>query len=385
MRLTHVCSVATAADVPAIRVLRAALDAHHPGVELTVAALAEARRPLEAIEGVGVIGFAELASVIHDTPNLLEPSEAAALAHPLLLERVLSDGAPSALLLAPDCDVRAPLAAIESALDAGDVIVLPRVDGGLPDDGERPDARDLLTAGELDEEVVAARAGAAAERCLRWWSEQSARRETGVLRAAERALPGVVRLADAGYGVSAWNLHERPLTVAPDGTLCAAARPLCLVRFAGFRPDRPWWLSEDASRARVLDDAVLARLCRERAGALIDAGWAPPVRERAIALRRDERVRRLLVEAVDTGVDLASDATLLAWLAEPGAAGASVGVTRYTHAVWSSRVDLRRAFPDLDGAHGAEYATWLLEIGRTEVALDERLLPRAPVNGDGAA
>ena len=398
MRLTHAGAVAAAADVSGILVLRAALEAHHPGARLTVVALPGARAALEAVLGLDVVGLSELAEGVHGAPVLLPPAAARALAGPLLLARLLREGAPCALLLAADCDVRAPLVAVEAALDEGDVVVLPRIAGRLPDDGERPDAHDLLTAGELDDEVVAVRAGAAGARCLRWWLDEAVRAvEAGgpagpgddrampsVLRAAERALPGIAVLADEGCGVSAWNLHERVLTEDSGGTPCAAGRPIALMRFAGFRPDRPWWLAEQASRARVLDDPVLARLCRERAAALRAAGWAPAPRGNHAGpgpLLRDERVRRLVLTAATDLGDLGEpdgEAALLAWLAAPAVAGNGFGINRYTYDLWRVRDDIQRAFPDLDGADGEGFVAWLWAYGVGEAGLDPRLLPPAP-------
>jgi len=399
MKLTDLCAVSAAADVPAIRVLRAALDVHHPGTRLTVAALPGARALLDAVAGVDVVGLTELAGAVHGAPALLPPPAARALVGPLLLERRLHEGAPCALLVTPDCDVRAPLVAVEDALDRGDVVVLARLDGRLPDDGERPEAHDLLAAGEVDDEVVAVRAGEPAGRCLRWWLDETGRAVgaaaggagdgrvlPSVLRVAERALPGVVVLTDAGYGVSAWNLHERALDEDAGGVPRAAGRPIALVRFAGFRPDRPWWLSEDASRTPVLGDPVLARLCRERAGALLAAGWSPASRGGAGggalgSLLRDERVRRLVREAGTDFGDLGEpdgEAALLAWLAAPAVAGNRLGINRYVHDLWRVREDLQRAFPDLDGADGDGFVGWLWAYGVGEAGLDPRLLPPAP-------
>ena len=152
---------------------------------------------------------------------------------------------------------------------------MPRLLGGLPQDGERPDSRDLLDAGEIDDELAAVRAGDTGRAFVEWWIERrredaaaaaadegtSTRPAPSPLSAALGSFEGIGRLEDPAYGVSYWNLHERSL---------ADAR---LVRFAGFRADRPWWLSEHASRTLVLDDPALAEACGRRAQALLDAGW----------------------------------------------------------------------------------------------------------------
>ncbi len=329
-------------------------------------------------------------------PGLLPTPALAALARPLLLRRALASGARGVLLLAADCAVRAPL---EDLTAAAEVVLLPRVAGRLPDDGERPDADDLASAGTVDDEVVALRPGAQAERFVRWWAD----RVTGALReaapasppraalsplgVAPHALDGVALLEDAGVGVSDWNLHERPLT-EEGGEPLAAGRPLRLMRFASFRPDRPWWLATNSSRARVLDDPVLARLCRERAAALTQAGWEPAdgsgMAVLALELRLDERLYRLLHEAADAGEDFgdlsepAGADAMLTWLAEPAHVGAAAGINRYSLDVWRTREDVQRAYPDLDGADAEGYVGWLWVHGRAELGLDARLLPPPP-------
>ena len=400
MPLTHACAVAAPQDVAGIRVLAAALAEHHPGLVLTVAALPGAHAALSDVEGIVVVSLAELElPALGWTPALLPSPALRTLAGPLLLRAELMRGTAGAMLLAADCDVRGPLTSIESALERAEVVVLPRVDERLPDDGERPGAGDLLAAGEVDDEVVAVRDGPSAVRFVPWWlsrvvealrSDVPARpvAAPSPLRAAERTLDGIEVLRDAGYGVSAWNLHERPLSA--DGETRAAGRPLRLVRFAGFRPDRPWWLSEHASRVRVLDDPVLAMLCRERAARLLEAGWQPPLTgadpgaELAAGLRLDERLQRLVLQAADAGEDFgdltepAAAAALLRWLEEPAPVGAAAAVNRYSYDVWRSREDLQRAYPDLDGSDAEGYVGWLWVHGRGELALDARLLPPAP-------
>lgn len=397
MRLSHVCAVAAPDDLPAIRLLRSALDRHHPQVVLTVAALPGTLLPLRAIAGVEAVPVADLAAGVLGTVVDLPADLVKPLAGPLLLERALRHDAPATLLLPADADVRAPLTPIEAALDHAELVAPTRIDGRLPDDGERPGADDLLAAGEIDDAVVAVRAGTPAERSVGWWLDAAlaavarGAAPPNVLRTAERAFPGVETLTDAGIGYSAWNAADRPLSLDFDGRLLAAGRVLRLVRFAGFRPDRPWWLSEEASRVRVLDDPLLSGLCRERAAAMRGAGWVPPGERRddgdgLVPLQRDPRVGRMLRDAAQAGERVGEcgepggEAALLAWLATPApaAGGAAEGVNRYTHDVWRGRIDLREAFPDLDGPDGARFVVWLWDHGRDEAQLDERLLPARP-------
>ena len=112
------------------------------------------------------------------------------------------------------------------------------------------------------------------------------------------------------------------------------------MRFAGFRADRPWWLSEHASRTLVLDDPALAEACGRRAQALLDAGWvveaegAGGARELPGGLVWNERLRRLHTQALEAGEDFgdiyspAGARAFARWLTTPGEPGAAAGLAR---------------------------------------------------------
>ncbi|HEY6757907.1 MAG TPA: glycosyltransferase [Baekduia sp.] len=410
MPLTHAATVAGADDAPSVRLLAASLREHHPELALTVVALPGAVAPLRGEPGfttldLEALGDDDLLAAVWDRP----PAAVARAARPLLVARLLEEGAEGVLLLPPDGELRGRLVEIEAALRERDAVLIPRLGGALPDDGERPDAADLLAQGDIDDELVAVNATEGGDRVVTWWKERAldairrprvAAAETlvvddalqdspSVLGAAVRAYAGVGTLDAAPYDVSYWNVHERQLTER-DGVLYAGADPVRLIRFAGFRADRPWWFSEFSTRTRVLDDPVLAQLCRDRAAALVAAGFQAPealaagAPELSNRLRLDARVRRLLAEARDQDEEfgdlLAPGAAdrFLSWLAEPGEAGAAHGVNRYTYDVWRAREDLQDVYPDLDGADGEGFVGWLWVHGRPELGLDARLLPEPP-------
>ena len=87
----------------------------------------------------------------------------------------------------PTATLRAPLAELLAA--DGDVVAVPRLAGRLPDDGERPGWRDLLTAGELDDELVLVRAGARGRAIVDWWAARALERVQASIPAAAPAPP----------------------------------------------------------------------------------------------------------------------------------------------------------------------------------------------------
>jgi len=404
----HVCTVVCGNELAGARVLEASLRRFHPDWPMTVGLLPglrpELRRDGEPFE---VIPAAHLAG--QDVEGLLSVSPAgplAALMAPLLLAHVLGVGAPAALLLSADAEVHGPLAELEALLEDHQGLLIPRVIGRLPHDGHHPDGRDLLEAGEVDDGLVGLRAGDTSRALVEWWTERS--REAAEQAAARDSPPGEVApsrlsanplhvarktfdslgwLEDPGYGVSYWNLHERPLG-REGGEVTAGGRPLRLMRFAGFRADRPWWLSEHATRHAVLDDPVLSELCARRAHDLREAGWrvtlATSRDELPNGLTLDERLRRLHAQALDEGEDFgdllspAGADAFASWLLEPSPHGSAVGVNRYCYDVWRNRADLRQVYPNLDREHGEGFVGWLWVHGRPELTLQPPLLPPAP-------
>jgi glycosyltransferase involved in cell wall biosynthesis len=394
--VTTVVSVARGNEVAGARILARTLAEHHPDWPLSVLVLPGVAPPLGDDERFAVVSPSDLAARREGLPAGAPPALRAALWRALLARRLLDDGAERVLVLPPDAEVLGPLDALEGPLAEHSVVLVPRLLGALPADGERPDATDLLAAGEIDDEVVAVRADETGRALVDWWAERvreaaadaalladlpeeasGERLLASPLGSALRAFPAL-RLEDPAIGVSHWNLHERAL---------GAAR---LLRWQGFRADRPWWLSRDASRTLVLDDPQLTERAAARAAALREAGWiaeaegADSRRELHNGLVWDARLRRLHAQALDAGEDFgdlhaaAGAQAFSAWLIEPAPEGATAGVNRYVYDAWRERRDLRDEFRDLDGDDGERFVVWAWQHGRRELELEAALLPQPP-------
>jgi SAM-dependent methyltransferase/glycosyltransferase involved in cell wall biosynthesis len=405
----HVAVVAAGNGLAEARALARSLARHHPAWPITVLVMPGLRPELHAqgepfdVLVPGDLDAPRLADLLDGAP----PAALAALLRPLLVARLLARGADRVLLLAADAEVHGELAELENGLDAHPAVLVPRLSGVLPRDGRRPDGGDLIAAGEIDDELIAIRGDETGRDVVNWWVDRAfeaveaavalkeapapaaARLGAGPLSVAEKVFAQLGRVSDAGYGVSYWNLHERPLA-QNGGERTAAGRPLRLMRWSGFRPDRPWWLSEYASRTLVLDDPVLTALVGERVDALHAAGWlrldefAAGAEELPNGLAYDVRLRRLHAEATDAGEGFgdifapAGAAAFTDWLTGPAPQGASAAVNRYAYDVWRKRTDVQEAYPDLDGADGEGFVGWLWVHGRPELRLQTPLLPPAP-------
>lgn len=399
--LSHACLVVPPEEVVAARLLLAEMRSVEPELTLVALVLPGARTALSGEAGVTLLGLDDI-GLSRDAVAALDLSTTALTrcARPLLVERLLRDGAEGVVLLPVDCQVRGTLSALRAALEHSVAVVVPRLRGRLPDDAERPDAADLDAVGLIDDGLVAVRQGA--ERIVRYWTgrcQPDAGEQPSPLTAALNAYDGIEVLEDPGYNVSAWNLHERPLSVGDDGVLLAGDEPVVVIRFEGFRPDRPWWYAEHATRHSVLDDPVLSALCRDRAAAMRAAGWERSSAVQvggatfASTVRTDKRLARLHGEAIEDGENFGdldepgAAAAFMRWLQGPAPVGRQFELTRYAHDVWRSRPDVRHAYPDLDSEDGEGFLGWLWVHGVPELKLDPRFLPSPPAwyAGDHAA
>ena len=357
------CSLVTASMPAQARVLADSVRRQHP----------DARVLFWAPENVDP-GSAEIA------PLDGEPSIPALLAH------ALAD-AETAVYLDPEVCVYDSLEPLIAASRDGAVALVPRV-ASLPDDGEHPNYAALLDAGEVSPALVAVSRGEGADAFLTWWArrrEESDVSEGRRLTLAREQLALVALLTDPGCNVCYWNLHERPLERGRDG-VTAAGSPLRAFHFAGFRPDRPYWLSPGRHpRAGHRGPGPVGAMRRVRRAAPAPRAGRPPCASSAgmqrlgNGQRIDHLVRALWAQALDDGQDFgdplapaAADA-FVAWMREPAEHGGDGGVNRYLYAAYLTRPDLQREFPDLDGADGTRLVDWAWQHGRREVLAE--LLP----------
>jgi len=367
--MVTVCTILGTSGTAAAEVMADSVRTHLPGARL-IAHLGPDQRE--------AVGFDELVG-----------DEVAATA-PDLLRHALSTGE-TAVFLAPEARLYAPPEPVLSALDGGQVTLFARTGGALPDDGRRPGDADLLSAGRITPRAVAVARGPVAEEFLSWWSRRLQEPDSARpwLDLAMERFASVVEVSDPGCNVSYWNLHERRLTASGDRVLVDGA-PLRFLDFDGFRADRPYWLSEAATRVMVVDDPVLSELCGAYAEQLNAAGWSPPRRGLADVERlgNSQRVDHLVrslwdiahAEGENFGDPLseAGADAFVAWMRGPAERGGMAGVNRYLFIAYGTRPDLQQEFPDLDGPDGTRLIAWGWDHGRREV-LGE-LLPPPPAH-----
>ncbi|QEC46244.1 glycosyltransferase [Baekduia soli] len=308
------------------------------------------------------------------------------LAGPLLALALERDE--QAIFLGTSMRVCAPLDPLTGALGDHDVALAGMAEARLPDDDRSPSAAIIERAGLVNPRVVALRRGTVADVLLAAWPDvvdvESPLADATVLEAPPELCPTIVvrhleRAAadasglvvrDPGVAAAYWNLPLRPVTTV-DGELRVGGAPLCLLDLAGSDGGDPAGLWSGQDRVRLIDTPALAQLVIGFADELratppdAPAAFAHDARGRHL----DRVLRRLVREGVAEGALSAppwADDGIDAWeelLGQPAPAGASAGITRYHHAIWESREDVQRTFPDLDGPDGPEFARWVREWG----------------------
>jgi glycosyltransferase involved in cell wall biosynthesis len=377
----HVCTAATSAQLPSVRVLAASLRQHEPNARLSVLVLDGTYPAEEATQdtsprvllpdALGLPGdlFAQLAMACN-------AAELTATLVPWLVRRLVEEGAPAAIALSPETEVFHALDdVVETAVEHG-LVLVPRVDASIPDDGLEPDASQLRAAGPFTSAFVAVSAGGTS--FLEWWcrrQQQVALSRGGFASAGPwtadvpAAFPSFV-LRGPGHGASAWNLDARELR-ATNGGYEVSGAPLRWFDFGGYTPERPHLLTTDFTRARVRlgDQPSLARLCDEHCARLRAAGYADRKRAYGYGTLRDgrkidARMRRIYVDALCDAAEhgaaeppspFGSDGadTFASWITEPVAPSADPLVSRYLARVRDEDPVLRDAFPSIAG-EGAE-------------------------------
>ncbi|ASR33713.1 hypothetical protein BAY61_00485 [Prauserella marina] len=409
------CTIVARNYLPAARVLARSYLAQHPDHEFVIGVIdgngfdggeAGEQHGVRVVDrasfGIDVETYLRMATAYSVT-------ELATAVKPYLL-RELRRTSTVAIYLDPDIEVFAPMPEIaERALRHG-IVLTPHFTAPLPRDGKEPDDAVIMGTGIFNLGFVGV--GPGSEGFLDFWA---GRLRQDAIVAPQRqlftdqrwvdqvpALFDYTVITDPGFNVAYWNLHERDIARAEDGTVTAGGQPLRFFHFSGYRPERPWLLTFHCARKpRVLlsDNPELRALCDSYGAALKAAGYAEtldaipygfanfgdgtPLPANCRRLFRDgwieaERKRKPVPPHAfgdDGGADLRT------WLSSPADhAQAAAGLNRLALAVWAARTDLQLAFPHPTSADAAAFAVWCENSGASESVLPDWAMPVAPVS-----
>ena len=324
-------------------------------------------------------------------PDVLEPMvvmysvmELATALKPALLQALLGRGYEAVSYFDPDIWVFAGLTDLfRDAADRG-VVLTPHALSPIVRDGLEISEKTIMHSGIFNLGFITV--GASATEFLAWWHERL-RTDAVVdfdnaLFTDQRWIDWVPALfdhtiaRDRGLNVAYWNVHERPLTRTPQGSLCAGGAPLRFFHFSGFDRRSPWLLSRfmgEQPRVLLSEQPVLRELCEAYADKL-QAYDHERLRARKYGFDSfpagavlTPAVRRVYRDAVTGALPLvppparpvSNAGELVRWLRTPVQCAPWARFAPADIALWRSRPDLKSTFPSIFGAASLYFRRWL--------------------------
>ncbi len=376
------CTIVARNYLPYARVFAQSLTSVHPQAHVTVLVIDGAADPSDD----GLFRSLRLEDVIPDATErqrqtfMYDVTELSTAVKPLLLQRLLAEGAASVLYFDPDVQV---FDSVESlwrlAIERG-IVLTPHILSPIPDDGFEVSDLAVLRAGVFNLGFIGV--GAGTQRFLEWWSGRLRRHclsdTANGMFVDQRWLDYVAGLfphavvSDPGCNVAYWNLHERSVVHTPAGFEVNGG-PLRFYHFSGFDAEVPYLLSKHQGRnPRILlsEQPALRELCNGYAAKLRANGHRPVPVNYGFATLPDgtpidavmrRLYRRALLDAERLGLHpppwpFRWD-EVLQWLNAP--APEAPRLSRYLFGLYQIRADLQHAFPRPYGANADAYVHWV--------------------------
>ncbi|MDQ2984760.1 MAG: glycosyltransferase [Actinomycetota bacterium] len=398
------------------RVLAASYLEHHPDTTFFVLIVDSPPQPaIQTTEAFEVLRLADIGldeREAHRMAAIYDLTELATAVKPWFLRHLLerSNGDPVAYF-DPDVEIFTPLPELAPLAEQHSIVLTPHITEPSsfdPDDLGEYAAR---MGGVYNLGFIAV--GRGSSDFLDWWSQRLSRE---CIVAPDRGLhtdqrwidfvPGLFDhtvLRDAAFNLAWWNVPRVELRWT-GARYEVDGRPLRFFHFTGFDPQRPHLFSEhQGGRPAVLlsEHADLRRLCHEYAAKALAAGHSKTSRTPygwgalTGGMPLDRRTRRLyrsaLLAAERDGApeppnpfDDGRASAFVDWLNEPVEGGSSAKISRYLHALWQSRDDLRARFPDVRWADAQPFLDWVAKSARAEEPIPHELVPHDSGDPDGA-
>ncbi len=320
-------------------------------------------------------------------------------AKPYLLRHVLQQpGISTVLYLDSDTFVYRELTEVLGLLEQHSIVLTPHLIADAEDDGRKPGERHVMDSGIYNAGFLGLRNDAAVARFIDWWSQrcydkciEDVRQGLFVDQRWLDLVPGLFAgvhiLRHAGYNVGHWGLTHRKLEADERG-FRVNGEPLAFFHFSGLDLDKPEIISKHQDRFALDDVPQLKPLFEEYLARVKGAGYEDTQRWPYAFARFDNgvpipRAARRLYWSLGDGArrfgnpfETRGAGSFWHWLQEEAHTGS--GISRFWYHVYSTRPDLRPAFPDVFGKDRIEFLSWVITTGRWQDEVPEALVPAGP-------
>jgi glycosyltransferase involved in cell wall biosynthesis len=290
----------------------------------------------------------------------------------------------------PDILFLAPIDEIDILLEKADIVIVPHLTDTLKED-VIPSERHIMMTGIYNLGFIGLRRSSETDKFLNWWGEKLvtfcyADPGNG-LYVDQRwidLVPGTFDRVhvhrDPGCDIAYWNMTQR--TVVRQGThyTCLGSR-VKFFHFSGYSPADPSRISKRVSpsdtRLAMSQIGDCAELFEQYRMLLLEHGfettskWPYALGRFSNGVPVPQIARNMWKEATANGLRwenlLKTECTpsFYQWLQQPLDESPPL-ITRVARRVYEGRIDVQKAFPDIQAANRREFVRWFVETGIIE-------------------
>jgi glycosyltransferase involved in cell wall biosynthesis len=292
----------------------------------------------------------------------------------------------------PDILITHKLDIIESLLERYSIILTPHLTSEIEDDGKHPSETDILLSGTYNLGFIGLKQSSESQKLLDWWKKRLLNKcivdpQNGYFVDQKwiDLVPGlfdkVFILRHPGFNCAYWNLHERNITIKNiNSNIKCNNENLYFFHFSGFNPEKPSIISKHSNRFNINEIGEAKELYQYYSELLYKNGyresknWPYFYATFYNGVKIPDIARRIYLKLKDkeqfgNPFDTTSKNSFFSYITSD-----KKGVPVLFKEIYYSRIDLQKAFPDIEGKDKIEFYKWLLTSGKKEYNLDDRLL-----------
>lgn len=394
MTVMHACTIVARNYLAQAQVLVDSFRKHHPDGTFDVVLVDDPATDRPVMDGADVLMLDEIGLAAADLERMgamYELIELATAVKPWSLMSLLDRGYDHAVYFDPDISIERSIDELPGLAREHSVVLTPHLTEPMPRDGGAPSEQAIMLSGTYNLGFVGVGNTDDGRAMLDWWRTRL--RSDAVVDVANGfftdqrfidLVPGLfdhVIVKDPSWNAAYWNLATRPLTRDADGRILVSGRPPTFIHYSGYSPQKPHLLSKHQGpepRIKLSEHPLLRELCDDYGARLKQHGFvqrqadfkAPFTTLDGVEL--DQLTKRLVraeLLAIDNGekseLRLGQDTglPLREWLDSPAEDARFPWLTRYLEALYTGRVDLRKAYPGVRTGSIGPYLEWVERFG----------------------